>query len=118
MSITTNGRSGIKPEIAEHVRAVAKELGYKPNLAAKLLSDKKYTNRKIGIILVTENNAFYEDVLNGAKKALAEYADFGIGNIIHIQPDYDGVQQQIAAMEQMAEDGVGGIVLTPIHCLM
>ncbi len=36
---TLNGRSGIKPDVAERIREVAKELGYQPDYAAKMLSD-------------------------------------------------------------------------------
>ncbi len=60
-----NGRSGIKPEKLEQVLKVAADLGYKPNLAAKMLSDKQHSVKKIGIALVTEHNPFYDDVLRG-----------------------------------------------------
>lgn len=109
-----NHRPGIKPEIAEQIRQLASDLGYKPNLAAKLLSDHQYGGCKIGIILVTENNPFYDDILQGAKACLAEQADFGIESVITILEDYDDGAKQVAAMEDMAQQGVGGLVMTPI----
>ncbi|MDD4076288.1 MAG: helix-turn-helix domain-containing protein, partial [Eubacteriales bacterium] len=33
-----HNRGGVKPDIAEHVRMIAQELGYKPNRAARLLA--------------------------------------------------------------------------------
>ena len=111
-----NSRSGIKPEKVEHVLRVAAELGYKPNLAAKMLSDKQHSIIKIGIALVTEHNPFYDDVLRGIRTALEEYADFGIENMIHIQQDYSDIKQQIKALEAMEAQGVRGIVMNPIHC--
>lgn len=110
------GRYGVKPEVAAKVKKIADELGYKPNLVAKALSDRQYAPKKIGIILVTENNSFYDEILDGAKAALREYEDFGIENMIKIQVDYADFQQQIATMEEMAEQGVGVIVMTPINC--
>ncbi len=107
---------GIKPEKLEQVLKVAADLGYKPNLAAKMLSDKQHSVKKIGIALVTEHNPFYDDVLRGINTALAEYADFGIENLIHIQQDYGDIKKQADALDHMAAQGVGGIVMNPIHC--
>lgn len=109
-----NNRSGIKPEIAEHVKQIAKEMGYKPNLAAKLLSEQQYIKWTIGIILVTENNPFFDEVLQGVKTALNEFAEFGIRNIVKTMTSYD-TQLQIQLIDELVESGVNGIVLTPIH---
>lgn len=109
------GRSGIKPEVADRIREVAEELGHQPNYAAKMLSDRQYAARKIGVILVAENNPFFEEVLDGVKAALSEYAKFGPESIIRIQQDYACVEEQTAIMEHMKAEGVGGIVMTPIY---
>lgn len=110
-----NGRSGIKPEVAQRIREVAAELGYTPNYAAKMLSDRQYSTRKIGIILVAENNPFFDEVLDGVKAALSEYEKFGLESIIRIQQNYACVEEQSAIMDFMKSDGVGGIVMTPIY---
>ncbi len=112
-----NGRSGIKPEVAMRIREVAKELGYRPNYAAKMLSDRQYATKKIGIILVSESNAFFEEVLDGVRTALAEYAKFGLESVIRIQQNYTCVEEQVAIMDSMKAEGVGGIVMTPIYSL-
>lgn len=111
-----NGRKGIRPDIAQRICEIAAELGYKPNYAAKILSDRQYTKQKVGIILVVEHNAFYDEILSGAKAALAEYEDLGMENIIHIQQDYFDSKQQIEVMESMVAAGVKGIVMNPINC--
>lgn len=110
-----NGRTGIKPEVARRIREIAKELGYQPNYAAKMLSDRQYATRKIGIILVAENNAFFEEILDGVRAALSEYEKFGLESVIRIQQNYACVEEQVAIMTSMKAEGVGGIVITPIY---
>ena len=45
-----NNRGRIKPEVAEHIRQIAEEMGYKPNQLGRALSMSK-NNIKIGVIL-------------------------------------------------------------------
>ena len=37
-----HNRSGVKPEIAVHVRQIAKDLGYEPNRAGRILAAVSY----------------------------------------------------------------------------
>lgn len=108
-----HGRPGVKQEVAQKIKEVAKELGYKPNLAGKLLSDKQYGKHLIGIILVTENNPFFDDIISGAKAAVEEFQEFGISGVIRILVEYDA-RRQIEIMEELLDMGAQGFVMTPI----
>lgn len=110
-----NHRDGVKPDTAERINTIAKKMGYKPNLAAKILSGHQYDKRKIGIILVTEKNTFYDEVLQGVRAALDEFEEFGIGNTIRVMEHYD-ISMQLRIMDEMVQEGINGLVMTPIQC--
>ena len=54
-----HNRPGVKPEIAEHVRRIADELGFEPNRAGKILAARKQPIR-IGCFLPSKGNAFLQ----------------------------------------------------------
>ncbi|MBP3636003.1 MAG: LacI family DNA-binding transcriptional regulator [Clostridia bacterium] len=71
VSRALNNRSGISAERAEYVRQVAREMGYQPNEAARLLKTKCSNN--IGILyhnLLTHE--FFSEVLEGIQLEAAE----------------------------------------------
>ncbi|MBC8611814.1 LacI family DNA-binding transcriptional regulator [Massilimaliae timonensis] len=106
-------RPGVNKEVALRIKRVAEDLGYKPNLAGKLLSDKQYGKRLIGIIVVTENNPFYDDVVSGAKAAAEEFQEFGVSGEIRIITKYD-VEEQLRVIDELVSIGASGIVMKPI----
>lgn len=57
-----NNRPGVNSDVAKRVRRLARDLGYRPNQVAKALVGRSHTSSKIGIIIVTENNSFYDDM--------------------------------------------------------
>lgn len=109
-----NGRAGVRPEVKENIKRIAEELGYKPNYAAKALADKRYTRKTIGILFNSEGNPFFDEVLKGAEAALAEMEEFGLKSIFRTLKGYSA-EKQLACIDQLVEEGVNGIVLTPIN---
>lgn len=105
-------RPGVNKEVALRIKRVAEDLGYKPNLAGKLLSDKQYGKRLIGIIVVTENNPFY-DVVSGVKAAAEEFQEFGVSGEIRIITKYN-VEEQLRVIDELVSIGASGIVMKPI----
>lgn len=63
-----NNRGRIRPEVAEKIKMIAKELGYQPNIAAKALSSGNQILR-IGVILQYADTPTIQTVLEGAKDA-------------------------------------------------
>ncbi len=108
-----NGRPGVKKEVADEIIRIATELGYKPNLAGKVLANKQYRQLEIGVILVTENNPFFNDVIYGIKKAIQEFEEFGIVGRIHILEKYSE-EDELNTINSLIEEGVSGLVLKPI----
>ena len=80
VSKALNNSYAISPERAEHIKAVAKRLGYKPNIRAQALSRK--SSRKIVFLTRLGKNMAFEnphmfEILSGVESALRE-KNYGI----------------------------------------
>ena len=105
-------RSGVTPGIAVHVRQIAKDLGYEPNRAGKILAARKQP-LKIGCFLPGIGNAFYEDVVAGFRQAEAEYADFGVTVELSRVAGYD-VQTHIQAIQGLVDAGCQALCVSTV----
>ena len=107
-----HNRGRVAPEVKELVLAKAKQLGYQPNRAGKMLAARKQPH-KIGVILPSEGNPFFADVIRGMNDADEEYEEFGFSiEIIEIK----GFEQKlhIEAIHKLKEDGADAIVAATI----
>lgn len=102
-----HNRPGVKPEIAEHVRRIAADLGFEPNRAGKILAAKKRPIR-IGCFLPGEGNAFFEDVVKGFRKAEQEFSDFGVSVEVRSVGGYD-VAAHAGAIEDLVKEGCAAL---------
>ncbi|MFD0693739.1 LacI family DNA-binding transcriptional regulator [Paenibacillus sp. GCM10027628] len=68
VSYALNGSPKVTPETSTKILAIAKELNYIPNAAARQL--KKQESRIIGAFLTDFTGAFYGDLLQGMKEVL------------------------------------------------
>ncbi|MGI5959781.1 MAG: LacI family DNA-binding transcriptional regulator [Massiliimalia sp.] len=108
-----NHRSGINPDVAKRILAIAAELGYTPNRAGKALASKKNPIR-IGVILNSLGNPFYDQVMDGIHAATREYQDFSVQ--VHIcQLKGYHLEEQLSAIDRMVEQGINAIALTPMN---
>lgn len=108
-----NHRSGINPNVAKRIRAIAKELGYTPNRAGRALASHKKPLR-IGIILNSIGNPFYDDVLRGIQKAEEEYQDFSLQIQLCQLKGYDPAAQR-EAIEALSRQGISALIITPMN---
>lgn len=109
-----NRRSGVNAEVAKQIRRIADELGYQPDLAAKGLVAKRYSSKKIGILLFTEGNPFFDEVLQGIYDALEELKVFQIECSIKFTKGL-GVKEQLDKLEEFRQEGIDGLVFTPVY---
>lgn len=107
-----NGRGRVNAETAEKICKAAKELGYEPNPAGKALSARK-KRPVIGIVLSSENNHFFDDVLKGMEDAAAEYEIYGVQIRYHTMKGYDPAQQ-LSILHEM-EGTVQALIINPIN---
>lgn len=106
-----NDKGRIKPEVAEKIKRIAKELNYQPSRAGRALVMAK-KNLKIGVILQSAKTPFMRDVLNGLEAAKKEIESLGAA--VEIKK-IDGVDpiEVINLMKQMRSDSVNGIAISP-----
>ncbi len=107
-----NGRPGVNKEVAKRVKEIAKSMGYKPNVVAKALA----THRKptiIGVVINSEGNPFFDDVLAGINAAKDEIFDFGVNVVVKRMKGYDPTQQ-LDLIRSLAEEGLDALAITPV----
>lgn len=106
-----NHRGRINPQVAERVRALAKEMGYHRNRAARALAMAQRSVR-LGVIVQAADTPFMKNVLEGIQEAKKEIE--GMGGIVELRiiREIDS-NQLINAMKELAVTGCKGIALVP-----
>lgn len=108
-----NGRPGVKEDVAKRIIEIAETLGYKPNIVAKSLATRNRSG-KIGVIINSEGNPFFDEVLRGIEYAIAQIADFGIKVIVKTAKGYD-VQTQLKLIDEIVSENINALAITPIN---
>lgn len=104
-------RGRVRTEVAERVKKIAEEMGYRPNQAARALALAK-NPIKIGIIIQSAETPFMQGVLNGADEARKEIEREG-GKVEIRCIDGVDAEQVIGCIKELREAGVNGIALVP-----
>ena len=76
VSKALHGNSDLNPKTAEHIRTIAREMGYVPNSSAQLLKTNKSYN--IGVLFVDETSSgleheYFSSILNAIKNEAEKY---------------------------------------------
>lgn len=107
-----NNRDGVSEETALKVRAIAKQLGYKPNKAGMALAAQK-NKYLIGIIVFSRKNPFFDKVIEGFLERAEELAFFGCEVTVKRVAYHPAAQ--LSAIEACMDEGVQGIIITPYN---
>ena len=107
-----NQRGNVKPETEKAILKVMEELNYQPNLAGKALAIRK-KSLNIGVLLASQGVAFFDEVIEGIKKAEEEIKDYGIHVHMKLQRGYR-IDQQLKALEEL-EQTCNLIIFQPIN---
>lgn len=107
-----NNRGSVNPKTADKVMNIARVLGYRPNKAGLALAaqKKKY---KIGVLLFSENNPFFDEVMAGVRAKAAELQDYGVTTITR-RVEFD-VEAQLKAIDSFVSEGIHGLMLAPYN---
>lgn len=108
-----NHRPGVNQQVAERIIKIAEELGYKPDMAARTLANKKYT-KTIGVLLCSEGNPFFHEVIQGVNNALEEMGHFGIQSSVKKIKGFDA-DLQLEKIDELLEERISGLVITPVN---
>ena len=107
-----NNRGRIRPEVAERIRKIAAEMGYKPNQLGRALSMSR-NNIKVGVILQGAETPFMQEVLKGIEAARMEAENLG-GTVIVYTIEHQSAEDVLLAMEKMRAEEVNGIAMVPL----
>ncbi|WP_159436119.1 LacI family DNA-binding transcriptional regulator [Anaerosalibacter sp. Marseille-P3206] len=107
-----HNRGNVSKETAALVKDAIEKLEYTPNVTGKILAAKK-TGFKIGVILISKGNPFFDDVLEGIDKAKKDFKQYGVSVFVYELEGYN-VDKQIEKMDEL-KDQVDAIILNPIN---
>lgn len=107
-----NGRGRVNAETAANILNVAKQLGYEPNPAGKALAARK-KRPVIGVVVSSEGNTFFDEVLHGMQVAAQEYAIYGLQVKYFTMKGYDSAQQ-LKILNDIQED-IHALIINPIN---
>lgn len=107
-----HNRGRIRPEVAQRILSIAKEMDYSVPASNQpaIQSKKKYT---IAVILHIYHNDFYTDVFAGIRKAKHELRNQNINIEIYHCKDFDA-QDQLNLINTAIEDGASAIAIVAI----
>ena len=95
------GRGRVSEATQEHVRRVARELGYRPNVAAQAL--RLGTSRAVALVVPDITNPFFSRVLRGAQRA-AQAARYTVA-LVDTANDRRWQEQSFEALRAGPVDG-------------
>lgn len=110
---TLNNRGRVDPEVAERIRRIANELGYRPNRAGSLL---QRANRpvRLGVVIQSVETPFMALMLEEINKALPHMRELGAEVIVRANEFVD-IDRQLVSLDELEKEGVDGIALTPVE---
>lgn len=107
-----HGRGRVSQETAANIRRVSKELGYVPNPAGKALAARK-KRPKVAVILPSDGNPFFDDVINGLRISADMYSVYGLKMQLHTMKGYIA-EKQLQIIENI-KDEADAIIINPIN---
>lgn len=108
-----NNRGRIRAELAEEIKHIAEEMGYRPNRAGRALAMAKRSIR-IGAIVQEASTPFIQEVIKGIESAKDEVEYMG-GTVLVKQIADSDAQKTIRAMEELRAEDVYAIAINPMQ---
>lgn len=107
-----NNRGSVNEETAEKIRAIIRQLDYKPNRAGIALAaqKKKYL---IGVILFSRKNPFFDYVMQGFSDKAEELSLYGCE--ISVKRVAYHPEAQLSAIRACLKEGIQGLIITPYN---
>jgi len=107
-----NNRGKVKPETEALILKTIEEMGYTKNIAGRALNVKK-SAPVIGVILCSEGNPFFDDVITGFYKAEEELQHYDVSMLLRTMRGHD-VATQLVLIDSIA-DSLSALVIQPIN---
>ena len=107
VSRALTGNGYVAAEIRDRVQAAAEKLAYIPDATARSLRQRE--SRIIGVLISDLRNPFYADLAAGVGQAVR-----AAGYTMVLLEDRDESASELAAVEQLLELRVAGVIMTPL----
>lgn len=111
-----NGKDRVSETTRQKILAIAEEMGYQANVAAKALGSKRKP-MKIGMILFPERYFEFDDIFpiiyRSAEQTAQKYHPYGMNTEIIRMTSYSA-QEQLQLIDHFAEQHVSALILSPI----
>lgn len=109
-----NNRGRIKPEVAEKILEIAKELDYHSNRKSKKNTQKPDKNIKLGVITQLSEASFMIPVKEGIRDAERELEYLGVELLLK---DIESVDEgaQMEAIDELEAKGIDGLAIMPVQ---
>ena len=107
-----NKRGKVHPKTQELIEKTIAQLNYTPNIAGKALAARKRP-LTIGVVLSSEGNPFFDDVIRGIEQAQQELRDFGVRVKMRKLRGYVP-KEQLHQITALKSEGMDGLILHPI----
>lgn len=107
-----NNRGSVNHEVEFRVRKIAADLGYKPNRAGKVLAARKKPI-KIGCLLPSIDNQFFNDVISGFRVAEKDFSDYGLSLDMNLLKGYD-CDLHLETIQNLVCRGADALCLTTV----
>lgn len=108
-----HNRGSVKPEIAFRIKTLAKEMGYVPNRAGRALASFK-SRYKVGCLLPSIGNIFFDGVIDGIHSAESEFSDMGLDVVVSKLQGYDE-GENLRAIDDLIAKGCGALCLATMN---
>lgn len=105
-----NNRGSVGHATKEKILEIAKALDYRPNRAGIVLAAQK-KRLKLGVILFSADNPFFQDVLRGVEEKADELSAYNCSVIVK-QVHFD-IDEQLAAIDELEAEDIDGIAIAP-----
>ncbi len=105
-----NNRGSVNDATAEKILEIAKALDYRPNRAGIVLAAQK-KRLKLGVILFSAGNPFFEDVLKGVTEKAEELSAYNCS--IVVKQVHFNIEEQLAAIDELTAEEVNVVTFNP-----
>jgi LacI family transcriptional regulator len=109
VSRTINGHPHVSEVTARRVKAAIRKLGYRPNLAARMLTGQ--LSKSIGLIVPAVSDPFFSVISHAVQQAARDE-----GYLVWLAVSDGDPAVEEAQIEQMANHPVDGILIAPANC--
>lgn len=102
-------KGGVKAETEAKIKMAVEKLGYNKENDSEIVIRSKL---KIGVILISKGNPFFDDVIEGIRAASNEIADYGIEVVVRTMKGYN-VENQLSMIDKFKNE-CDLLILNPI----